>query len=104
MEGVVRIFTARDIPGKNLTGIINKDRPLLAEGKVRSKGDPVALVAAENPRAAEAALCKIRVTYEDLPSVHDPEGGSGTGCSEGPRKGEPAFYPKNQKGESGKRL
>ncbi|HKI48842.1 MAG TPA: xanthine dehydrogenase family protein molybdopterin-binding subunit [Desulfobacteria bacterium] len=73
VEGVVRIFTAQDIPGKNLTGIINKDRPLLAEGEVRSKGDPVALVAAETVMAAEAALRKIRVTYEDLSSVHDPE-------------------------------
>ena len=73
VEGVVGIFTAKDIPGKNITGIINKDRPLLAENKVRSTGDPVALVAAENSRAAEEAASKIRVIYEDLPSVHDPE-------------------------------
>lgn len=73
MEGVVRVFTAKDIPGKNLTGIINKDRPLLAEGRVRSRGDAVALVAAEDERSATAALEKVRVDYEDLPFVHDPE-------------------------------
>jgi CO/xanthine dehydrogenase Mo-binding subunit len=29
MEGVVRIFTHKDIPGKNRIGIINKDHPIL---------------------------------------------------------------------------
>ena len=73
LKGVVRIFTAEDIPGKNITGIINKDRPLLAEDKVRSRGDAVALVAAENSHVAEKAVSRIRITYEDMPSVHDPE-------------------------------
>ena len=73
VEGVVGIFTAEDIPGNHLTGIINKDRPLLAKNTVRSKGDAVALVAALNFQAAETAVRKIQVVYEDLPSVHDPE-------------------------------
>ena len=46
IPGVIKVFTARDIPGENLMGIINRDQPLLAHGKVRSKADPVALVAA----------------------------------------------------------
>ena len=29
IRGVVRVFTEKDIPGKNLIGIINKDQPLL---------------------------------------------------------------------------
>ncbi len=73
IEGVVRVFTAKDIPGKNLTGIINKDQPLLAPDKVRFIGDAVALVAAENGAAAEEALAAIRVDYEEIPSVTDPE-------------------------------
>jgi CO/xanthine dehydrogenase Mo-binding subunit len=73
IEGVVRVFTAADIPGKNLMGIINKDQPLLASGKVRSISDPVALVAAETQKAAQTALEAIDVTYQDLPAVFDPE-------------------------------
>jgi CO/xanthine dehydrogenase Mo-binding subunit len=72
MPGVVRIFTARDIPGKNLTGIINKDRPLLVADKVRFAGDSVALVAAETEEAAENAAAAVKVSYELLPAVYDP--------------------------------
>ncbi len=67
------VFTARDIPGKNRFGIIIKDQQLLAEEKVRCVGDTVALVAAESADAAEQALAGVKVTYEDLPAVFDPE-------------------------------
>jgi len=73
VHGVVRVFTAEDVVGKNLVGIINKDQPLLAAGKVRFIGDPIALVAAENEEAAEKALGVIKVTYEDLTPIFDPE-------------------------------
>ena len=73
IPGVVAVFTAADIPGTNLTGIINKDQPLLAVDKVRSMADPVALVAAENSDAAEQAMLAVEVTYEDLPAVYDPQ-------------------------------
>jgi len=73
VTGVVRVFTAADIPGKNRLGIINKDQPLLAEDKVRSLADPVALVAALTDEAAERALASIAVTYEELPAVFSPE-------------------------------
>jgi CO/xanthine dehydrogenase Mo-binding subunit len=73
VAGCVRVFTAKDIPGKNRLGIINKDQRLLADDKVRCIGDPVALVAAENREAAEEAVKAIRVTYEDLPALFDPE-------------------------------
>ena len=73
VNGVVAIFTAEDIPGKNLIGIINKDQPLLATGKVRAVGEPIALVAAESEDAAKQALTFIEVTYEELPSVFSPE-------------------------------
>ncbi len=73
IEGVVAVFTARDVPGKNLTGIIIKDQPMLAVDKVRCIGDPVALVAAETEAAAERALKAIEVVYRDLPAVFDPE-------------------------------
>jgi CO/xanthine dehydrogenase Mo-binding subunit len=73
IKGVVRVFTAADIPGENVMGIINRDHPLLATDKVRSATDPVALVAAETEAAAQAALNAIEVTYKELPAVFDPE-------------------------------
>jgi CO/xanthine dehydrogenase Mo-binding subunit len=72
VKGVVRIFTATDVPGNNLTGIINKDRPLLVSDKVRFVGDAIALIAAENEEAAEKGVNAINVVYEDLPAVFDP--------------------------------
>jgi len=73
VKGVVGVFTGRDIPGKNLMGIINKDQPLLAFEKVRSVGEPIALMAAENEDAARRALELIETTYEELPAVFTPE-------------------------------
>ena len=67
--GVERIFTAKDIPGKNLIGIIAKDQPILATDRVRYVGDPIALVAARTEKAAQKAV----VLYEDLPAVTNPE-------------------------------
>ena len=73
IPGVEGIFTAKDIPGKNLVGTIIKDQPILASDRVRYIGDPVALVAAKTEEAAEAAAKKLIVVYEDLPSVIHPE-------------------------------
>ena len=73
IQGVERIFTAKDIPGRNLFGVISKDQPVLASDRVRYAGDPVALVSAQTEEAAEEAAQKVLVMYEDLPSVNDPE-------------------------------
>ncbi len=73
VQGVERIFTAKDVPGKNLIGTITKDQPMLATDRVRCIGDPVALVAAKTEEAAEEAARRIIVVYDDLPSVNTPE-------------------------------
>ena len=73
MPGVVRVFTHRDIPGKNRIGIINKDQPVLADEKVRYVGDAIALVVANSVREAEQALGEMSVEYEDLPPIFDVE-------------------------------
>jgi CO/xanthine dehydrogenase Mo-binding subunit len=72
VNGVVGILTAKDIPGKNLFGLINKDQPLLAHEKVRFVGEAIALVAALDREAGHKALAAIEVAYEDLPVVLDP--------------------------------
>ena len=73
VTGVERIFTAKDIPGRNLFGVINKDQPILASDRVRYVGDPVALVSAQTEEAAEKAAKKVLVVYEDLPFINRPE-------------------------------
>jgi CO/xanthine dehydrogenase Mo-binding subunit len=69
MPGVHAVLTHRDVPGPNLYGIAVHDQRVLAQGKVRSVGDAVALVAAESEELAEAALERIVVDYEPLPGV-----------------------------------
>jgi len=73
IQGVERIFTAKDIPGKNLVGTITKDQPILASDRVRYIGDPVLLIAAKTEEAADEAAKKVVVVYEDLPYIRDPE-------------------------------
>ena len=71
---MVRIFTAADVPGVNRIGIIpsTKDQPVLAEGIVRYRGEPVALVAAESEAAGLEALRVIRLELEPQPGIFDP--------------------------------
>ncbi|MDA8124705.1 MAG: xanthine dehydrogenase family protein molybdopterin-binding subunit [Deltaproteobacteria bacterium] len=71
--GVVAVFTAKDIPGRNRVGLTIKDQPVLCDDKVRFIGDPVVLVAAETVQAAEAAVQLIRIDYDDLPGIFSPE-------------------------------
>lgn len=73
VSGVAAVFTALDIPGVNQYGVIIKDQPLLAEHKVRFRGEAIALVAAENEEAADKALSLIDIEFQDLPAVLDPE-------------------------------
>jgi len=75
LPGVVRVFTAEDVPGENSYGIIpiTKDQPMLAAGKVRFKGEAVALVAAESLEVAREAAALIEVEYEPLKASFTPE-------------------------------
>ncbi|HUR65618.1 MAG TPA: molybdopterin cofactor-binding domain-containing protein, partial [Chitinophagaceae bacterium] len=72
MPGVVRIFTAADIPGENQIGGIVPDEELLATTHVHFCGMPVALVIAESEEAARAAVKRIKVGIDPLPIITDP--------------------------------
>jgi CO/xanthine dehydrogenase Mo-binding subunit len=74
MPGVHRIVTAADIRSviaEPYYGPAFHDQPILAEGKVRHVGEPVAAVLAGDPRIAEQAAQAITVDYEPLPAVYD---------------------------------
>jgi xanthine dehydrogenase large subunit len=72
MPGVVRIFTAADIPGENQIGGIIPDEELLAGTHVHFCGMPIALVIATSDEAAKAAVKKIKVMIDPLPIITDP--------------------------------
>jgi aerobic carbon-monoxide dehydrogenase large subunit len=79
--GVVAIFTGDDLAGVNglpcgwlITGTDGKPmneppHPVLAKGKVRHVGDPVALVIAESRNQAKDAAELIDVDYDVLPAA-----------------------------------
>ena len=72
VPGVRAVLTGADLPRNQFIGRMMRDMPLLARERVRFVGERVALVAAESAVAAETALDRIVVDYEDLPAVFDP--------------------------------
>lgn len=75
LPGVVCVLTAKDIPGQQNVGHIQKDQPtLVGEGEITQYlGDAVALVCARDQETLERAKKLVRVVYEELPAVHSPE-------------------------------
>lgn len=72
-EGVVAVFTAKDIPGSVKFGQIIKDYPTLAEDFVRTTGDVLALVVAQTREQAIEAATMVRVELEMRQPLLDPE-------------------------------
>jgi aldehyde oxidoreductase len=72
--GVVGVFTAADIPGRNCFGVIPPfaDQPALAEGVARFRGEAVALVAVEREALAELDLAEFPIEWSELPAMLHP--------------------------------
>ena len=77
IPGVVAVYTWKDVP-KERFAIAGQTYPepspydrLILDQHVRFVGDPVAIIAAENEKAAMKAMKVIRVTYEKLEPVLD---------------------------------
>ncbi|MFN8125000.1 MAG: molybdopterin cofactor-binding domain-containing protein [Candidatus Nanopelagicales bacterium] len=71
MPGVHAVLGAWDVP-HNVFGAIIADTPVLADDYVHYVGEPIAIVAAEDPVLARRALAAIEVEYEVLPPVLEP--------------------------------
>lgn len=73
LPGVIRIFTAEDIPGDRHTGLIVQDWPVMvAEGEItRYVGDVIAGVVAETEEIARQAVSQIEIDYEVLEPLTD---------------------------------
>jgi len=77
MPGVVAVYTGQDVQvgglpcGWMLPGIKVPTRPVLAQGKARYVGEPIAIVIADSAYAAKDAAEAVKVTYEPLKGVSD---------------------------------
>ncbi|MFC8836621.1 xanthine dehydrogenase family protein molybdopterin-binding subunit [Streptomyces griseoincarnatus] len=70
--GVYAVMTYDDLPTEvRHYGLEIRDTPVLAHGKVRHHGEPVAIVAADHPETARRAAAKIKVDYRELPVITD---------------------------------
>ena len=83
MPGVVKIFTGKDFEGvgglpcgwlitdRNGEPMQEPPHPILAQGKVRHVGDPIAAVVADSLEQARDAAEAIELDIEELPAVID---------------------------------
>ncbi|MBK6467034.1 MAG: xanthine dehydrogenase family protein molybdopterin-binding subunit [Rhodobacter sp.] len=83
MPGVVKVFTSADFAGaggipcgwqitdKHGKVMLEPKHPILAEGKVRHVGDPIAVVVAETLDQARDAAEAVVIDIDELPAVID---------------------------------
>ena len=77
VPGVIAVYTSQEIKvgglpcGWMLPGIKVPTRPVLAQGKARNVGEPVAIVIGETAYAAKDGAEAVSVTYEALQGVSD---------------------------------
>ncbi len=93
MPGVVKIFTGADFEGvgglpcgwqvtdRNGEPMQEPPHPILAQGKVRHVGDPIAAVVADTLEQARDAAEAINVDMEELPAVVDMAAAIGEGST-----------------------
>lgn len=73
LEGVRKVLTWRDVPGKAAFGQIEKDLYIFAKDKIRYHGDVAALVVADTRDIAVEASKLVHVELKELPPVLDQE-------------------------------
>lgn len=86
-EGVLCVFTAKDIPGAQMIGAIKHDWPfMVGVGEItRCISDVLAQVIAETEDQARIAVEKIKIEYEVMTPV--------TNCDEALAEGAPQVHP-----------
>ncbi|MBX9589670.1 MAG: molybdopterin-dependent oxidoreductase [Hyphomonadaceae bacterium] len=70
--GIVRVFTAGDVPGENAFGIYPdlKDQPVFGEGIVRHRGEAVLALAGTRAALEAVQIADLPITWEPLPGLH----------------------------------
>ncbi|MET0597201.1 MAG: molybdopterin cofactor-binding domain-containing protein [Mesorhizobium sp.] len=80
--GLVGVYTAADIPGRNRFGVIPAfaDQPALAEGVARFRGEAVAVVAGELEAIRALDPADVPVDWDVLPPLATPDEASVDDC------------------------
>jgi CO/xanthine dehydrogenase Mo-binding subunit/aerobic-type carbon monoxide dehydrogenase small subunit (CoxS/CutS family) len=75
--GLVRVLTAKDVPGRNVYGIYptGKDQPVLAEGYVRHRGEAVCALVGDADTVAAIRDADLPIVWDVLPPVTFADGG-----------------------------
>jgi carbon-monoxide dehydrogenase large subunit len=89
VPGVLAAFTAADLElgdivaqlGRPLSEFVPTAMPVLARERVRFVGEPIAVVVARDPYAAEDGLEAAKVTYETLPPITNEQQALATGAA-----------------------
>lgn len=73
--GAELILTAKDVPGRNLFGVIPPfaDQPVFAEGQTRFRGEAVAAVVAASEVLENFDVDAFPVSWQELPAVSSPD-------------------------------
>lgn len=72
ISGVEAVITAADVPGVNKVVYIVPDQQLITD-KAKHVGDIVALIVAKDEEAAWQGVDALKVDYEELPAIFDPQ-------------------------------
>ena len=73
LDGVIKVITAKDVPGERYSGLIVKDLPIMIDvgEETRYVGDVLGSVIAESEEIARVAVSLISVEYEVLEPLTD---------------------------------
>lgn len=104
LPGVMRVFTAKDVPGERTIGLIRQDWPLMiAVGETtRYVGDVLAGVVAETEAIARQAVELIQVDYDVLEPVTDMHKALEQGAPQVHTDGNLLSYTKIKRGDMDK--
>ncbi len=80
MSGVQAVLTQEDVPGLPTFGQEKQDQPVFCDGEARFWGEPVAVVAADDPETARKAVHAIVAEWEALDPATDPEQAAADGA------------------------
>jgi xanthine dehydrogenase D subunit len=73
IPGVQAVLIQEDVPGRKTFGQIVQDQPVFVDGEARFWGEPVAVVAADDPETARVAVAAIDIEWEELEPLVDME-------------------------------
>ncbi len=101
LPGVAGVFTAEDIPGSIKVGHLKQDwDALIAVGSVTHYlGDAICIVATEDQETLAKAKALVRVEYEELPMVRNPQEAMAEGAPLVHREGNLLAHKHIQRGD-----